>query len=103
MIIKDDDLLAMAGLIKNEVQISTLEWGFEGVDVENKEYIGLKSFKEIREPLELNLLNLKNVTALKSDIKRIYIFENLSVFVKIKDFIQKKYTFGSSYLYTRTA
>lgn len=44
MIIKDDDLLAMMGLIKNEVQISTLECGFEGVDAENKEHIGLKSF-----------------------------------------------------------
>lgn len=89
-ITENDSLLDMAGLIKNEIQISTLEWGLEGLDNNNDEHIGLKSFKQIGEPLELSLLNLKNIKELKKNVNSIYVFENPSVFVKIMEFLKER-------------
>ncbi|MDF2700408.1 MAG: hypothetical protein K0Q49_1966, partial [Haloplasmataceae bacterium] len=78
------ELLYQAGIIKDEVSNFTLCSGLKAFD-EYGRHEGWNGFYESGEPLQISLLNLSKIKSVTSPTKKVFVFENATVFTEVFD------------------
>lgn len=76
------ELFFKAGVIKDDISNYTVCYGIE-IEKEGETFKGAEEFFKNKEPLHLSLWNIKNITKIKCTNKKLYVFENPSVFSEI--------------------
>ncbi|MHC6180981.1 TIGR02679 domain-containing protein [Clostridium sp. JNZ X4-2] len=72
-----------AGIIKDEVSNYTLCSGMLAYFKENQVHQGWKGFYDSGEPIQVSLINISRVSKISSPHKKVYVFENPTVFSEI--------------------
>ena len=74
----DDELLEIAGLVKDEISNYTICSGLTG-------HSGLQYYYENKEPVNLTLYNINRIESLSTPYNMVFVVENPSVFMAIHD------------------
>jgi len=84
-----NEILFEAGVIKDDISNYTVCFGME-IEKEGEKFNGAEEFFRNKEPLHLSIWNIKNITKIKCQNKKLYVFENPSVFSEILSKLQKE-------------
>lgn len=81
------EILYEAGLMIDEISNFTVSYGLEATTREGEVHRGFQEFKKMREPLQVSLANLSDISAIKAENDRVYVVENPAIFSGILDSI----------------
>ncbi|MCT4605658.1 MAG: DUF2399 domain-containing protein [Marinisporobacter sp.] len=81
---KINEILYKSGIVRDELSNSTITFGLMGYN-DNKEHIGLKSFLEMKEPLQLSIKNLSKINKIYAKNHNAFVFENPTVFERVME------------------